>query len=1049
MVDLTHRYRGRLSFAPDLCSKHKNQKVNASARLFNPVKKLVKQCVLGGAALAVASAQASTSFIAFESGPVNPIAISEDGQTIYVTNISDNRLEIMDVSTGVPVPVSSVSVGLEPVAVAVIDQNTVVVANHLSDSLSIVDVSGPGYVKDTLLVGDEPRDVLVSDPDGIGPLSPRIFVTTAHRGQHRSHHSIADVPGAGDPQLTTPGVERADVWVFDSANLQTANTIGGKPLRIMSFFTDTPRALAKSPDGSEIYVAGFLSQNQTAVVGSGVVCPGFGEAGPCTNFDGWSAPDGEPGGVLPGGLPGPDVNHQGIEAPETGLIVKWDKDAGPSDNDPNTGQFVDELGRDWNNGVRLRMPDKDVFAFNAATLEETAFHASVGTTLFNMAVNPVSGTLYVSNTESINEKRFEGAGDFAGQTVQGHLAESRITVIENPSNHQQDGANVKARHLNKHIDYSVLKAPLSVKQKSIATPLDIEISNDGQTLYVAGFGSQAIGVYGTSEIENDSFVPSVNKKIELSGGGPAGIVLSPNQTQLFVYTRFDNGVSVIDTQTRSETAHVQLYNPEPQSVVQGRPFLYDARISSSNGEASCSSCHIFGDNDGLAWDLGDPDGNVTNSSIPVRLQEVIELNERLGLTDIIGSSAFSNLNLEDVNGGASLNQFHPMKGPMTTQTLRGMSTHGAMHWRGDRVSGVFNDDPDNPTEADAYDEELSFKNFIVAFDGLNGRDGTITAEEMQKFSDFILQVQMPPNPVRNIDNSLNEAQKRGKNFYFGKPTGLEVGAALRRSDGVSSVLEGLLSIVALKPIEAGFTCEGCHRLSPSDGFFGTDGQQSFENELQIIKIPQLRNVYTKVGAFGVSPTDRNNASTNVDAADRFDFMGDQIKAFGLLHDGAEDTIESFMSAQVFDDNGLGAGFQSRQQRLDVQEFVLAFDTDLAPVVGQQVTVQNGNDDAEDRALLLMKRADKTFKSKVLGGKVKEADVVIKGMVNGREQGYLYLGKTWWGAYEFRSDTNQKVRYFSRLMDKFDGPVTFTAVPPGSGVRIALDRNSNGVYNGYE
>ncbi len=264
------------------------------------------------------------SFIAFDSGPVKPIALSKDGKQMYVTNISDNRLEIFDTSGDTPISKGSVSVGLEPVAVTVLNKNTVLVANHLSDSVSVVNVAGNPSVIHTLLVGDEPRDIVITDPDGAGPLSPRIFITTAHRGQHRSSPSIADVPGAGDPQLTTPGIGRADVWVFDSGNLGTSNTAGGKPLKIMSFFTDTPRALATSPDGRYVYVAGFLSQNQTAVVSTGVVCPGFSDAGPCTTFDGWTAPDGQAEGFLPGGLPGPDSNVDGIKAPEVGLIVKWD-----------------------------------------------------------------------------------------------------------------------------------------------------------------------------------------------------------------------------------------------------------------------------------------------------------------------------------------------------------------------------------------------------------------------------------------------------------------------------------------------------------------------------------------------------------------------------------------------------------------------------------------------------------------------------------------------------------------------------------------------------
>ena len=49
-----------------------------------------------------------------------------------------------------------------------------------------------------------------------------------------------------------------------------------------------------------------------------------------------------------------------------------------------------------------------------------------------------------------------------------------------------------------------------------------------------------------------------------------------------------------------------------------------------------------------------------------------------------------------------------MKGPMTTQTLRGLANSGPMHWRGDRSNGFF---------GVGTDEALSFDNFIVAFAG--------------------------------------------------------------------------------------------------------------------------------------------------------------------------------------------------------------------------------------------------------------------------------------------------------------------------------------------
>ena len=74
---------------------------------------------------------------------------------------------------------------------------------------------------------------------------------------------------------------------------------------------------------------------------------------------------------------------------------------------------------------------------------------------------------------------------------------------------------------------------------------------------------------------------------------------------------------MVRTSTREEIAHVAMYTPEPANVVQGRRFLYDARLSSRNGEAACGSCHVFGDLDSLAWDLGNPDAAVRSNPNPL------------------------------------------------------------------------------------------------------------------------------------------------------------------------------------------------------------------------------------------------------------------------------------------------------------------------------------------------------------------------------------------------------------------------------------------------
>ncbi|MGH6740670.1 MAG: YncE family protein, partial [Bradyrhizobium sp.] len=349
-----------------------------------------------------------------------------------------------------------------------------------------------------------------------------------------------------------------------------------------------------------------------------------------------------------------------------------------------------------------------------------------------------------------------------------HLHEARITVL--------DGSNVLPRHLNKHIDYSIVPSPPGTADASLATPVGMAVSSDGATLYVAGFGSQKIGVYDTAKLEADTFQTQPAdgvRYVSLAAGGPSGMVLDEAHQRLYVLTRFDNSISVVNTATLTEDPSLKrpLYNPEPASVVNGRHFLYDAAFTSSNGEASCSSCNVFGNFDSLAWDLGDPDNSVVPNPNP----------------------------FERPFSGAV---FHPMKGPMTTLSLRGLSNDGPMHWRGDRTGGQFPGDPA------ALDARLAFAAFNVAFDSLLGRDeGGLQPAEMQAFSDFILQVALPPNPVRSLDNQLTSEQQSGRDSFF-------------NHFGVDTVA----------------SCNGCHTLDPALGFFGSGGLTTFETESQEFKV---------------------------------------------------------------------------------------------------------------------------------------------------------------------------------------------------------------------
>lgn len=50
-----------------------------------------------------------------------------------------------------------------------------------------------------------------------------------------------------------------------------------------------------------------------------------------------------------------------------------------------------------------------------------------------------------------------------------------------------------------------------------------------------------------------------------------------------------------------------MYNLEFEFIVKGCFFLYDVWYSFGCGDFFCVSCYLFGDIDGIVWDLGDFD----------------------------------------------------------------------------------------------------------------------------------------------------------------------------------------------------------------------------------------------------------------------------------------------------------------------------------------------------------------------------------------------------------------------------------------------------------
>ena len=208
-----------------------------------------------------------------------------------------------------------------------------------------------------------------------------------------------------------------------------------------------------------------------------------------------------------------------------------------------------------------------------------------------------------------------------------------------------------------------------------------------------------------------------------------------------------------------------------------------------------------------------------------------------------------------------------MKGPMATQTLVGIvGGTEPFHWRGDR-------------------EDLAA--FNPAFEGLQGDDAQLNAQEMAQFTSFIATLTPPPNPFRGLDNSLPTTFPNGGNAQTGQV------------------------LFNTGQLDAPFECSSCHPQP-----FGTDNRitsNELDQQTQSMNAPHLLNLYEKTGFEEVA---QNNN-----------------RGFGYVHDGSFDTLFNFL--------GFGFNFQNAQQRRDVEAYLMSFSVITHAGVGAQATLPAG------------------------------------------------------------------------------------------------------------
>jgi DNA-binding beta-propeller fold protein YncE len=852
-----------------------------------------------------------------------------------------------------------------------------------------VEIDGSLTLVDSIPVGLEPVTVAArSDTEAwvVNNLSDTISVVDLAAGVVQRTLDVGDEP---TDVVFTGSYAFVAVSQEDALKRYTLANLDAPP-SVVPLFSRDIRALAVN--GSRIYAVALRSGNRTSVVNSNIIF-GFGsnlDAGrlAALNLSDIScAPPPYP--PLPGGiarnpaLVDPPASDDPAMFPPVSLIVGWDE---------ASGEWRDEAGSNWNDCLPFRLPDEDLFIVDADTLNVTSV-SGLGTLLFDVSVNPANGKVYVANTDARNLVRFEHS-----LGLQGHAVDNRLTIFD-------DGPpdSLAIVDLNAHVNRASNPATNSVERNaSISQPGMLAWKADGSFGYLTGIGTRKLfRVDGTCAAAGCIFGPARATPVAVEvGEGPTGVALHEGRDRAYVLNRISHSITLVEASTMTRLDEIPLHDPSSAAIRDGRRFLYDAVDLSGHGDQACASCHPSGDMDGLAWDLGDPTGLMVPYTDP--MDNVRFVVPQGGVPVECDSSVC-----------ASHDGFDPQKGPMATQTLRGMLE--PLHWRGDRATmNEFNP---------------AFVGLLGAADvgPVNGKPAGVSAADMEKFRQFALGIAYPPNPYRNVDDTTPCGPRS---------TDPACEVAVHGQATAGNPTEGAL-MFDTQATDAGQPCQACHAhpfgaatgklggVTPTEPtspdaaalFFG-DADQSRHNDL---KIPHLRNMYDKFGPVLASPGG---------------MPPDAKTGFGFAHDGAMPDLERFFSINVF---ALSDANQAQEVR-DIASFMFHFPTSTKPSVGRQATVPAGappTGTAGEEALIstLTSLGDLTDGNR-------QCELVASTVSGGRTRSY-HLSAGFWVpdvAVEAALTTTD-------LRQNAASAITFTCTPLGSGPRLGGNRDEDAALDG--
>ena len=372
-----------------------------------------------------------------------------------------------------------------------------------------------------------------------------------------------------------------------------------------------------------------------------------------------------------------------------------------------------------------KVPDRDLFVFDTATDTLEQVVTGVGTLLYGLAVDS-NHRVFVAQTDARNtENGRAGTRRHGLEEMRNRAFLNQVTRIDCATD-----CIAPSRY-----DLEPLPPRHPAAGMALATPYDIQVSEDDATLVVTAAGSDKLFTV-------DADTGTVTARVAV-GATPRGIALVSGEdgapTAAWVLNALDNSVSLVDLASEEPgvAATVVLEDPTHPDVKRGRIAFNDADASST-GTFSCESCHPDAHTDQLLWVLDTPMCDVEGcTQIPPRLTMPVR-----GLRDTapyhwdgIPGDPFGGNNTASIHADVDPNCAADDAQSCTRHLVDGT------------LAGTMCDQDDCPVN----DEDKA---------------GLLDAESRDALARFLLSVPYPPAPERPFDNVLTKAARDGF-FEFG------------------------------------------------------------------------------------------------------------------------------------------------------------------------------------------------------------------------------------------------------------------------------------------